>query len=228
MTRGKAPDLTGQVFGRLTVTGRGESDGHGNAQWICRCECGNVALVRAAFLKRGQIVCSKACSFNPKKQIKDIAGKKFGELTAIRHLGFDSSRKSLWLFECSCGNSVEAPSDRILNSGMRSCGKGIHTSSYKHGQSKTRGYKSMHFQKYKGAKSGRTPLWLTEADVQFMTELYQQAKALSELTGIRHEVDHIYPLQGKKVSGLHVPGNLRIVTQSENRRKTNKLIDDEK
>lgn len=227
MVRGKAIDLTGQRFGHLTVISRAESDAQGNSRWLCHCDCGNEAIVRAAFLKRGQVVCSKSCVLSPARQIKDISGHKFGELTAIKHLGFDAFRKSLWLFRCSCGSEIEVPADRVLNSGMKSCGKGIHVSSYKHGLSRTRGYKAMHFQKYMGAKSGRTPDWLTEDDIEYMTKLYIQAKALSESTGKQHEVDHIYPLQGKKVSGLHVPANLRIVTRSENRRKTNKLIDDE-
>ena len=38
-----------------------------------------------------------------------------------------------------------------------------------------------------------------------------------------YDVDHIYPLQGELVSGLHVIGNLQYLTRLENRRKGNKF-----
>ena len=226
MTRGIAQNLAGKRFGHLTAIERAESDKQGNARWVCNCDCGKQAIVRASFLKKGQIVCSKGCELNPAGQVKNIAGQIFGALTAIKLVGFNKSRKSLWLFKCSCGNEITVPSDRVLNSNMKTCGKGIHVSSYKHGLSRTRGYKAMHFYKYATAKKGQTPRWLTEEDIRQMTEIYLMAERLTKLTSIPHEVDHFYPLQGRHVCGLHVPSNLRIITRAENRKKMNKLPDD--
>lgn len=62
----------------------------------------------------------------------------------------------------------------------------------------------------------RVPSWLTEHDFAKMRELYTQAKA----TGMH--VDHIIPLQGELVSGLHVPSNLQLLTPSENCAKRNR------
>lgn len=48
---------------------------------------------------------------------------------------------------------------------------------------------------------------------------YRRAKELTTETGIKHEVDHIIPLRGRNVSGLHIPINLQILTITENRQK---------
>lgn len=49
---------------------------------------------------------------------------------------------------------------------------------------------------------------------------YIESKRLTLLTGVKHEVDHVYPLQGRLVCGLHVEWNMRVVPSVENRRKS--------
>ena len=70
-----------------------------------------------------------------------------------------------------------------------------------------------------------TPKWLTDAHKMEIRLKYRLAIELSRRTGIRHAVDHIVPLQGEEVCGLHVPWNLEVVTQEENLKKSNKLVD---
>ena len=65
-----------------------------------------------------------------------------------------------------------------------------------------------------------TPKWADEAAI---VEIYARAKELTKLTGVRHEVDHFYPLQGKLVCGLHCEANLQILTKTENIRKLNRM-----
>jgi hypothetical protein len=72
-------------------------------------------------------------------------------------------------------------------------------------------------------KINRTPAW---ADIEKIREIYKERTKLTKETGIIHHVDHIIPLKGKTVSGLHVHYNLRIITASENIRKHNKLLED--
>ena len=50
-------------------------------------------------------------------------------------------------------------------------------------------------------------------------EIYEIARTVTELTGERHEVDHVIPLQCENVSGLHVENNLLVLPLSENRSK---------
>ena len=66
-----------------------------------------------------------------------------------------------------------------------------------------------------------TPTWLGRKDYESMAQLYERAARLMTETGVPHDVDHIIPLQGKGVCGLHVPWNLQLLTASENRTKSN-------
>ena len=67
------------------------------------------------------------------------------------------------------------------------------------------------------------PKWLTAEHLVDITEIYQDTIDLQWLSEELLNVDHIVPLNGKTVSGLHVPWNLQILTRSKNRMKGNKL-----
>lgn len=77
--------------------------------------------------------------------------------------------------------------------------------------------------KYFAGKTKRTPSWLTEIDFERIQNEYRLAGILSRVTGENWEVDHIIPLQGKYVSGLHVPTNLRVMLARDNGSKNNKF-----
>ena len=70
-----------------------------------------------------------------------------------------------------------------------------------------------------------TPKWLTAEQKLEIRFHYRLAIALSRSTKIPHAVDHIIPLQGEDVCGLHVPWNMQVLTQDENLQKSNKLVD---
>jgi len=70
-----------------------------------------------------------------------------------------------------------------------------------------------------------TPKWLTKKEKAEIRELYKIAITMSKTTGEQYVVDHIVPLRGEGVCGLHVPWNLRVITQEENLKKSNKLLD---
>jgi len=68
----------------------------------------------------------------------------------------------------------------------------------------------------------RVPTWGPHAHL--IIAKYQLANMLSQASGEPYHVDHIIPLQGKKVSGLHVFSNLRVIPGSDNSKKSNKFV----
>lgn len=77
--------------------------------------------------------------------------------------------------------------------------------------------------KMRAIKLNATPDWLTKEQFTQIEEFYTLSKELQWLSLDTLEVDHIVPLQGKLVSGLHVPWNLQILPKSDNCRKGNRL-----
>jgi hypothetical protein len=91
-------------------------------------------------------------------------------------------------------------------------------------------YKSQNPELYKALNSVRkrrhreaTPSWVTAEQKLQMRRLYLQAQQMTKITGERYVVDHITPLISPEVCGLHVPWNLRVITQEENLKKSNKI-----
>lgn len=73
----------------------------------------------------------------------------------------------------------------------------------------------------KASKIQRTPAWLTEDELWLIKEIYELAQARTELFGFSWHVDHIIPLQGKLVSGLHIPENMQVIPGIDNIKKYN-------
>jgi len=71
------------------------------------------------------------------------------------------------------------------------------------------------------AKIRRTPAWLTEDDKWLLKEAYNLAVLRTRMFGFPWHVDHIIPLQGEMVSGLHVPNNIQVIPWIDNVRKAN-------
>lgn len=78
--------------------------------------------------------------------------------------------------------------------------------------------------KRRAIKLKATPHWLTKDQFAEIADIYKQAQELGVIFFNRKfHVDHIVPLQGKNVSGLHLPWNLQILTAEENIKKNNKF-----
>lgn len=110
----KKIDLSGQIFGRLTVLEQAENiitpNGRSHVAWRCLCECGNIVNVRGDCLRNGSTV-SCGCKVKEvlnaagKGRISNLVGKQFGRLTVIKDSGKrEKSGGVLWECQCSCGN----------------------------------------------------------------------------------------------------------------------------
>ncbi len=74
--------------------------------------------------------------------------------------------------------------------------------------------------KYCARRREAQPVW---ADVSAIEATYKEAYRLTEETGQPYEVDHIIPLRGKNVCGLHIAENLQILPKVENATKSNRF-----
>lgn len=80
-----------------------------------------------------------------------------------------------------------------------------------------------HGARRRAAKRNATPAWANDTRIK---EFYFAADLLSMVTGEWHHVDHVVPIMGKTVCGLHVEHNLAVLTGPENQRKGNRYWPD--
>lgn len=66
-----------------------------------------------------------------------------------------------------------------------------------------------------------TPKWLTEEHKQQIADTYEHMRDCRTVTGEDYHVDHIIPLRGDNICGLHVPWNLQVLPAYVNISKSN-------
>lgn len=76
--------------------------------------------------------------------------------------------------------------------------------------------------KRRAKKLKATPSWLTKDQIAEIEAIYSHARDCQVVTGEAYHVDHIVPLQGRNVCGLHVPWNLQVLPAEVNVRKNNR------
>ena len=117
-----AYDLTGQVFGKLTVLCAAKKQReHGGTWWTCRCSCGNLYDCPATLLTTGK---RTHCGCETDRgRPADIIGQRFHRLTAqYMLLRRDSGGSVLWHCRCDCGKELDVSYNRLVYGNMKSCG----------------------------------------------------------------------------------------------------------
>jgi hypothetical protein len=123
-------DISGKVFGRLTVLRFDKTDDSYRSRWICKCECGTIKSILSTNLLSGDIVscgCYKK-EFNKKERIADLErGTIFGKLTVIERVDdyiypSKKTRTSVYRCLCECGKEISTLRSRLEAGKVKSCG----------------------------------------------------------------------------------------------------------
>lgn len=125
---GRAKDIRGQKFDRLTVLERVDGKSKiGTVFWLCECACGKKTIVNTNSLTRTSGG-TKSCGCLHKETARNlnysnIAGKKFGRLLAIEETeGRNASGSVRWRCRCDCGKEAYPDASSLLQGLTKSCG----------------------------------------------------------------------------------------------------------
>ena len=151
--------------------------------------------------------------------IKDETGARYGRLIVLSGARSDKFGNASWMCMCDCGGTKTAVGMNLRKGLTQSCGclqrekssKVLRDMNFKHGLSRTRQYKTHYATKHMVAKRKQMPAW---ADEQKIKDIYANRPD-------GYHVDHIVPLQGALVCGLHVENNLQYLPAKQNISKSN-------
>lgn len=216
----KPIDITGQKFGRLTAIRYS-----GGEKWLCDCDCGNQSLVRGSHLRSGQ---TQSCGGKGRscirRELADLSGVVFGNLTVIRHNGYhQASTQRVRRFDCrcACGKIINVRACNLRRGVTDNCGCVTHArrvkSSTRHGKSKTAEYRLLYGAKGRSKKGGHK-CDLTLADIIIPTNCPLLGIPL-KATGMAICANS--PTLDKLVPELgYTRGNVWVISQKANRMKS--------
>ncbi len=112
---------TGSKIGRLTVEESTKQRRNGYVVWKSRCQCGREILADSRTLRRGSVKDCGCSGLRPGQ--RDITGRRFGMLTALRPTEERTGRGStVWQCRCDCGKEITADVSRLISGSRKSCG----------------------------------------------------------------------------------------------------------
>lgn len=218
-------DLIGKRFGRLEVLEFVEHDKHHHSVWRCRCDCGNEKNVSRLSLVKGS--CQSCGCYHKERTIEsvrqDIAGEKFGGITALYRIDKKSNGKCVWVCQCECGKILESNVARLRGTEYPLCRAcAVKRSGIKrrtHGLSKTPEYIRMIANKRREMKIKLDAGWTPEMEIE-LTKMFPSCVVCG--SSIKMETDHVRPLF--LGYGL-IPGNAVKLCKHCNSSKRHKDID---
>jgi hypothetical protein len=229
----------GMRHGHLTILRDLGPNKYRQTEYECVCDCGARANLRTSHFTPGRLYCTRSCALFNKKRMTDLTGKTSGAWKVLGYAGRNNG--AVWKCVCVCGTERTLETYVLAGELSESCGcvaalrqTKYHTPEIKLARKRelSRLSARKHASRVKACKiryeaqlKRATPSWLTKEDWAQMDAIYAEARELTRVYGIRHEVDHKIPLNGKRVSGLHVPGNLQILSQLANVAKSNKYAE---
>ena len=124
-------NMIGLHFGRYTVIEFAEVR-NGNSYLRCQCDCGNIRIVSATSLKRGN---TKSCGRSRcSHRFQDLTGQRFERLV-VECIAQVDSAKTMWQRRCDCGHTVIVAQTHLKRGLTKSCGcykKDVHTGTNHH------------------------------------------------------------------------------------------------
>ena len=112
-------NLSGQVFGRLTVISLTKGGTKKSVVWECECSCGRKRKVLSTHLLNGSV---ESCGYCHRGRMKDLRGQTFGRLRAISPTKERVDGCVVWECECSCGKRKKVSSTSLIRELVKSCG----------------------------------------------------------------------------------------------------------
>lgn len=112
-------NLTGRVYGKLTVLGRIPTELRGGSKFVCLCDCGNRVIVSGRSLQAGN---ATSCDRAVGRKRANLKNRRFGALVAVSVVEDYKPREIHWMCECDCGGSKIAPASSLTSGSVKSCG----------------------------------------------------------------------------------------------------------